>query len=729
MAKNDDFLAALQARRAQIQKQRAPEPTPEPVPAMEPSTEPEPQVEPVRPTAAPEPELDWQVEDLPPEPEPAPATPAVDWSVRLTTAHQDAFDPDSPMRVAGGWSDLGGDLTATLQALESRLLTAPEQASEAAHAACEQIASPLLDKLESRVDAVSMAWLSVIEADWAPLFAEPHLAESTSQSAACLLSQALRPAIAQAQSVVDEVAGLAARLATSHPDLADPWKALARDLRGRFAAIADKAEEVGQPGSTAHTLARARVQAHSRLAAMSPQERQHAAREAVLRRMSPADAAAVRAADIAAEAAAKAKAETEAAVTEWRTIAADLTQQYPLVRSILTRGHRPVTELLRTAGLGVKTTSTRKNRDGSTTKVVSEQLPTLAAIAEVTDGIELEFTPLPGQSIATWQSALGVLGVELGLTTLTVEQRGRRVVVATHDATAPEMPTALVKGRPVSYDAVTGRSYLGQTEAGAAAWITWSGNSGVVVGGTPGSGKTASMLPVFAGMAGRAELHIFDGKASFDLEPLRPIARTFDRSGDIDGPLADALERVDQLRVTRAEAIYKRTGISNFWDVPLEKREELEIYPVVVVIDECQTWLDISGMDKEERTISSSIAKGVRQIVQKGRASGIVVVLTTQKPTSESIPTVIRDNAGERIAFRVLTRAAGTAVLGEQPEGAPRPTEIPKSTKGRCITATEDGGMELAQAIYVAPRDVTAALADGKPVPDQLAVAQRLLAS
>lgn len=727
--KNDDFLAALQARRVHIQKQRAQQPARVP----EPEVETEPQAECMRPGPAPAPESKsepaQQIKDpRPAEPESVPV--AEDqpeaWSVRLSAAEAAATEAGAPMRVAGGWSDLGGNATATVRDLESRLLTAPEQASAAAHTACEKIVSPVLDELETRVEAVVMAWLSVLESDWGPLFAEAQFVDVTWQSAAYLLNEALCPATAQAQSVVDEVGGLAGRIATSHPDLADQWKELAWDLRGRHAAIADTAGEIGRPGSAAHMDARARAQAHAWLSAMSPDERRRAGREAVIKRMSPSDAAAARAADAAAAAAAAEQAAAAAAVSEWRTVAADLTQRYPLARSIIACGHRPMSELLRTAGLGKKLATARKNSDGSTTKVVSEELPTLASIVEVEDGIEFEFDPLPGQSVATWQAALGVLGVELGMTTLTIEQRGRRIVVATHDVTRPEMPKVLIRDRLMPYDAAAGRSYLGMTEAGEDAYITWADGCGLVVGGVPGSGKTASLLPVFAGMAGHAELHVFDGKAGFDLEPLRPISRTFDNSGDIDGPLASVLERIEQLRVTRAGAIYTRTGISNFWNVPAVARAEMGLFPVVVVIDECQTWLDTSGMDKEEREYAAVITRGIRSLVQKGRAAGITVILTTQKPDAKSIPTVIRDNSGLKVSFRVTTREQGVAVLGALEEGAPRPTEIPRSAKGRCITTTEEGVTTVVQAIYVDPRDIAAALAGARPVPDQLVVARGL---
>ncbi|NMD94991.1 hypothetical protein HF877_06180 [Rhodococcus sp. BL-253-APC-6A1W] len=725
--KDDDFLAELRARRARIQNQQ-------PVQGQErDEAETEPQDECVRPAPTPEPapQLPQQVKDPQPA-EPGPDTGPADqpeaWSVRLTDATANAIRAGSPMRAAGGWSDLGGDVTATVRDLESRLFTAPEQMSAAAHAACEKIACVVLDKLEARVEAVALAWFSVIETDWAPLFAEARFVDVTWQSASYLLNQALRPATAQAQSVVDAVGGLAGRMATAHPDLADPWKALARDLRGRHATIADTAEETGQPGSAAHVHARARAQAHARLAAMSSEERRRAAREAVIRRMSPKDAAAARAADTAAEDETKEKAAAAAAVTEWRTVAADLTQRYPLVRSIIARGHRPVIELLRTAGLGKKSAITRKNSDGSTTKVVSEELPTLAVIGEVEDGIELEFDPLPGQSVATWQTALGVLGVELGCPSLTVMQRGQRIVIATNDAPVPLPPASLIRPMPVPYDPIRGRSYLGQNGRGDDIWITWREKAGAVVGGTPGSGKTGSLLPLLAGLAGQAEVHIFDGKGEHDYDPVAGICRTFDISGEVDGPCADALARIEELRRARSAAIYAATGGQNFWSIPPDVREKLNLYPVFIVMDECQTWLDkkeLSG--KDELAIGADVERLLRRFVKKGRSAGMMTILATQKPEVESLPGAIRDMCTIKVCYQTTTDAQAKTVLAALPPAGPlRPTEIADGEFGRCVVKSGKS-FDLVQSVFVDPKDITAALSGMNPVPDQMTVARGLI--
>ncbi|SKD71450.1 hypothetical protein [Mycobacteroides abscessus] len=173
--------------------------------------------------------------------------------------------------------------------------------------------------------------------------------------------------------------------------------------------------------------------------------------------------------------------------------------------------------------------------------------------------------------------------------------------------------------------------------------------------------------------------------------------------------------------------MYSTLNASNFWNLTQSQREQLGVKPVFLVLDECQTWLDISGMDKEEKGVADEVRKLVRTLIQKGRSSGIVTVLTTQKPDATSIPTVIRDNSALKICFRVSTPEQAITVLGRQAPGAPDPTEIRMSTKGRGVMETEGHGIVLFQAGYRDPTELELMLSQHQPVPDQSRVAARLL--
>lgn len=361
-------------------------------------------------------------------------------------------------------------------------------------------------------------------------------------------------------------------------------------------------------------------------------------------------------------------------------------------------------------------------------KVTTTTVPTVSDVRVTRTGLRLVFAYQPGRSAKDWSSKLDALRAGLKAHGLDADNMkvsdgpDGSVVLHLNDVD----PFSGQSPESGQFDAERGRSLLGITESGDEAWITWNGSSGLVVGGVPGSGKTASLLPVFAGMAGQCELHVFDGKSGFDLHPLRHVASTYDRSGDISAPL-ETLRKLDALRTARAEAMYEVLGANNFWNLTQDQRDQLGVKPVFCILDEVQTWTDTSGMDKEEKACAAEVIKLTRTLVQKGRSAGIVVVLTTQKPDATSIPTVIRDNAALKICFRVSTPEQAITVLGRQGQGAPDPTEIRMDTKGRGVMETEGRGIVLFQAGYKEPAELDRELSQHEPVEDQFEVSSRLL--
>lgn len=360
-------------------------------------------------------------------------------------------------------------------------------------------------------------------------------------------------------------------------------------------------------------------------------------------------------------------------------------------------------------------------------KVTTTVVPTLSDVRVTRTGLRMVFGHTPGRSAKDWNAKAdalraGLKNAGLDASNLKISDGQDGTVILHMNDIDPFSDTVPESG---TFDSDRGRSLLGITESGDEAWITWNGSSGLVVGGVPGSGKTASLLPVFAGMTDKCELHVFDGKSGFDLHPLRHISTTYDRSGDVAAPL-ETLRALDALRIQRAEAMYERLHANNFWNLSQAQRDQLGVKPVFIVLDECQTWLDQSGMDKEEKNASDEVRKLVRTLVQKGRSAGVVVVLTTQKPDATSIPTVIR-NSALKICFRVSTPEQAVTVLGRQSPGAPDPTEILMSTKGRFVMETEGLGIILGQAGYKEPSDLDAELSRCEPVESQSAVASRLL--
>jgi S-DNA-T family DNA segregation ATPase FtsK/SpoIIIE len=81
---------------------------------------------------------------------------------------------------------------------------------------------------------------------------------------------------------------------------------------------------------------------------------------------------------------------------------------------------------------------------------------------------------------------------------------------------------------------------------------------------------------------------------------------------------------------------------------------------IVVVIDELAHYLN--GPDRRQ---NAEFANLLRDLVSRGRAVGIVVLAATQKPSTDVIPSAIRDLFGFRWAFRCTTPQASDTILGQ----------------------------------------------------------------
>ncbi len=386
--------------------------------------------------------------------------------------------------------------------------------------------------------------------------------------------------------------------------------------------------------------------------------------------------------------------------------------------------------LLESAGITTSSTLT-ENVEGVygvvDRKVTITLVPSLTDVRVTRTGLRMVFAHQPGRSARDWNGKLDAL--KSGLNANGLDADNMRIsdgadgsVVLHLNDRDPFEDVAVQSG---DWDDDRFRSLLGIDSNGNQVWITWKGSSGMVVGGVPGSGKTSSMLPCFAAMADHAELHVFDGKAQRDLHPLRHIARTYDRSGDLDAPL-ETLRNLEKLRMMRGDALYESLKADNFWNVARADRERLGIKPVFVILDEAQTWLTMPS-DKEKKMFVAEARELVETLIRKGRSAGIVVVITTQKPSAASIPTDLRDNAALKLCFKVTTPEMAVTVLGQQASDAPSPTDIPRSAHGRFVMETEGMGIVLGQAGYRTSSELEVMLSGREPVEDQSVVAARLL--
>ena len=195
--------------------------------------------------------------------------------------------------------------------------------------------------------------------------------------------------------------------------------------------------------------------------------------------------------------------------------------------------------------------------------------------------------------------------------------------------------------------------HLGVDEHGHPVRVTLAYRN-MLVAGEPGAGKSVALnLPVaHAALSIDCDLWLFDGKL-VELGLWRTCAERF-VGPDLDDAItalgdlqAEMDRRYDLLDAHRRRKITPDDGADG-------------VRPIVAVFDELAYYSATVGTKREQ----DRFAVLVRDLVARGRAAGIIVVAATQRPSSDIIPTSLRDLFGYRWAFRCTTDSSSDIVLG-----------------------------------------------------------------
>lgn len=228
------------------------------------------------------------------------------------------------------------------------------------------------------------------------------------------------------------------------------------------------------------------------------------------------------------------------------------------------------------------------------------------------------------------------------------------------------------------------------TETGEQYSLSFSNNSGLLVAGMPGSGKTGSMSSLFCRLIQSPSFQsvVIDGKGGSDWSWIEKRSTAYYSDPDLE-ELEEVLKRLENLRKTRMEYQKEQRGKSNFWSLPLVPEHPV----VMLLIDECQTYFDPKeGLTKEDKAHMANITALVKKLVLKGRSAGIFVIAMTQKTTADAIPTSIRDNCGLALSFRVKNADAAEAVLGSDiRQSEVTPVKITANQPGIAVLDTDNG--------------------------------------
>jgi DNA segregation ATPase FtsK/SpoIIIE, S-DNA-T family len=159
-----------------------------------------------------------------------------------------------------------------------------------------------------------------------------------------------------------------------------------------------------------------------------------------------------------------------------------------------------------------------------------------------------------------------------------------------------------------------------------------------------------------------AEMWMHELKGIGDLEQFAPVSHRY-VSGLDDEAVGYAAESLRLLRaeLERRSAQMKKLPREARPDGKitrdLARRRSLRLYPLVAFFDEVQNCFMHPVFGKQA-------ADDAGHVIRMGRAYGIILVLSTQRPTSETIPTGVTGNVTSRFCLQVPGQVENDTILG-----------------------------------------------------------------
>lgn len=140
--------------------------------------------------------------------------------------------------------------------------------------------------------------------------------------------------------------------------------------------------------------------------------------------------------------------------------------------------------------------------------------------------------------------------------------------------------------------------------------------------------------------------------------------------------------------------------VKNIREYNAKTREGKKMPYIVVVIDEFADLTAPTWIDRKTDKLPDVILNHIVRLARQGRAVGIHLVITTQRPSSKVIPGIIKDEFPTRMAFRVISKHDSYTILDHP--GAER-----LLGKGDMIF-TDGGKMTRIQGVYVDDGEIVA---------------------
>ena len=225
-----------------------------------------------------------------------------------------------------------------------------------------------------------------------------------------------------------------------------------------------------------------------------------------------------------------------------------------------------------------------------------------------------------------------------------------------------------------------------------------------IIGAAPGQGKTAAVrqLGLGAALDILADIWVAELSGKGDLESLARVCHRY-VSGMDDESIAYAAESARLLRadVERRQAAFRRLRGSGAMPDGKVTREVAarnpELRPRLAIFDEVQNLLT----DKQH---GGQAAEDLAYVARVGRAYGIILVLSTQRPDAKIIPTSISGIIIGRACLMVPDQPANDVVMGTSSykRGYDATVFRPKLDAGLCwLKGSEEGTPQVCRTFYI----------------------------
>lgn len=314
----------------------------------------------------------------------------------------------------------------------------------------------------------------------------------------------------------------------------------------------------------------------------------------------------------------------------------------------------------------------------------SLQVPRIVTSELVPLGVRLDIELFPGMLLADIEKAAPVLAETWQISEVRATQKRPGIIslVAVSRDPLKEPVFKEDDDEAFSLDAVP----VGRCEDGTSWKLTLLGRS-TVLGGLPGSGKSVFLRTLTSALSTYSSCVRLSG---IDLKGGVELSEYADRFDGLETTQDGAVELLQRLvdEHKKRMTYMRENGYRSIKDFGPNEQWPL----LVLVVDECAELFVAESTAKDDRDRVASIIRMTSLLARQGRATGISLILSTQKPTADSLPTVIRDACENKIAFRCATREQEVAILGAAANPADlSATSIRPDQRGVAIATTEDG--------------------------------------